>query len=255
MYKVSNEYRLIMKKIILLFFVLQLTFITNRIQAGNNQTYMFQSYLKGDMGYWKGQIDSLRKIKSLSPEEEKKLIMYEYEYIGYLLGQKRNKEAAVYLPDAQQRLKRLLASSENAHLEALMSAFIGYEVGLSPYKAPFISSKCFDYAQNAIRMAPNEPWGFLQMANIKYYAPAVFGGSKEVSLNLFYQAKDRFQKMKSYENTWQYASLLRAIAQNYEALGDYNKALQCYNSILKQYPEYKWVSEVLRPNLLKKMNR
>ncbi|MGL5787763.1 MAG: tetratricopeptide repeat protein [Bacteroidales bacterium] len=225
------------------------------INAGTNKQRMFHAYLTGDMGYWKSQIDSLRSADHLSREESMSLLLYEYEYIGYLLGKKMTKEAGIYYPGAQDRLNRLIKEGRTAELESLMSAFIGYEIGLSPYKAPFMGNKCFVYAEKSMQMAPDEPWGFLQLANVKYYAPAVFGGSKDESLKLFYEAKDRFHKRITIQTPWRYASLLRAIAQNYEALGEYDKALQCYNSILKQYPNYKWVAEVLRPGLLKKMNK
>lgn len=244
-----------MKRFLMVFFFLQICFSLSSLFAEPNKQIMFHTYLSGDMSYWKAQIDRMRDSDQLSADDERLLLLYEYEYIGYLLGQKRNSEAALYFPDAQKRLKRLLQQGSDAQLEALMAAFTGYEIGLSPYKAPFIGSKCFEHAQKAMQLAPEEPWGFLQLANVKYYAPSVFGGSKSASLELFLEAKKRFQKRDSYLNTWQYPSLLRAIAQNYEALGDFNMALQCYNSILKQYPGYKWVSEVLRPNLLKKMNK
>lgn len=238
---------------VFLFFLTSFSF--SLIYAETNKQLMIQAYLSGDMGYWKTQIDMMRKKNNLSGEDERLLLLYEYEYIGYLLGQKRNSEAALYFPDAQRRIKRLLQKESDAQLEALMAAFTGYEIGLSPYKAPFIGNKCFEYAEKAMQMAPEEPWGFLQLANVKYYAPSVFGGSKSASLKLFYEAKERFQKTMTYQNTWQYPSLLRAIAQNYEALGEYSKALQCYDAILKLYPGYKWVSDILRPNLLKKMKK
>lgn len=244
-----------MKRFLIVFLFILIRISLGSVYAETNKQLMIQTYLSGDMGYWKSQIDIMRKMDKLTREEERLLILYEYEYIGYLLGQKRNSEAAIYFPDAQKRIKSLLQQGSDAQLEALMAAFTGYEIGLSPYKAPFIGSKCFDYAQKAMQMAPDEPWGFLQLANVKYYAPPVFGGSKSASLELFFEAKKRFQTYESYQNTWQYPSLLRAIAQNYEALGDFNTALQWYNLILKQYPGYKWVSDVLKPNLLKKMKK
>ncbi|MGL5410433.1 MAG: hypothetical protein ACRDAP_17255 [Shewanella sp.] len=223
--------------------------------GGENNKEMLEAFLSGNMGYWKTQIDGLRGKGSLSKEEERTLVIYEYEYIGFLMGKNRQSEAAVYFPEAHERLKALLErNSGDAELVALMAAFTGYEIGLSPYKAPFIGSRCFDHAQKAIKMAPDEPWGFLQLANVKYYAPSVFGGSKSVSLELFFKAKERFQKLGA-NGSWQYISLLRAIAQNYEALGDFPAALKWYDTILKQYPGYKWVAEDLKPNLLKKMNR
>ncbi|MGL5919768.1 MAG: hypothetical protein ACRCZQ_04610, partial [Bacteroidales bacterium] len=82
---------------------------------------MIQTYLSGDMGYWKSQIDLMRKMDKLTSEEERLLILYEYEYIGYLLGQKRNSEAAAYFPEAQKRIKYLLQQGSDAQLEALMA--------------------------------------------------------------------------------------------------------------------------------------
>ncbi|MGL5730821.1 MAG: tetratricopeptide repeat protein [Bacteroidales bacterium] len=220
----------------------------------NNQPKMLQAYLKGNWAYWKHQIDSLRAIPKLTEEKDKQLILYEYEYIGYLLGKKKNDEAAIYFPDAQKRIINILKKENNARFDAVMSAFIGYGIVLNPMKAPFIGHKSFEYAQKAIDMAPLLPWGYFQMGSLKFYAPAVLGGSKEVSLKYFLEARTRFKNIPDYKNIYQYPSLLRAIAQNYEALGNFQEAMKYYNEILSLYPDFTWVKNTLRPELLKKMS-
>lgn len=220
----------------------------------STQPKMLQAYLKGNWEYWRQQIDSLKSAPHLSKESNKQLALYEFEYIGFLLGQKRNSEAAVYYPDARKRIQNIVKTENSARFDAVMSAFIGYDIVLNPMKAPFVSPKTFEYAQKAIDIAPQLPWGYFQMGSLKYYAPSVFGGSKEVSLKYFLEAKSRFRNVKNHLNNYQYPSLLRAIAQNYEAIGDYQTALKCYNEILDIYPDFLWVKNTLRPNLLKKMH-
>lgn len=214
---------------------------------------MLQAYLKGNWEYWKQQIDSLRTIPNLPYEKDKQLVLYEYEYIGYLLGKKQNETAAVYYPDAQKRIINILKKENSARFDAVMSAFIGYGVVLNPMKAPFVGHKTFEYAQKSIDAAPQLPWGYFQMGSLKYYAPAVLGGSKDISLKYFLEAKARFINIPNYRTYYQYPSLLRAIAQNYEALGNYQEAMKYYNEILSLYPDFAWVKNTLRPNLLKKM--
>ncbi|MGL4780798.1 MAG: tetratricopeptide repeat protein [Bacteroidales bacterium] len=219
----------------------------------SNQPKMLQAYLKGNWKYWKQQIDSLRTISNLSFEKNKQLALYEYEYIGYLLGKKQNEVASVYYPDAQKRITYILKKENSARFDAIMSAFIGYGIVLNPMKAPFAGPKTFEYAQRAIDAAPQLPWGYFQMGSLKFYAPPVFGGAKDVSLKYFLEAKARFINIPNYQNYYQYPSLLRAIAQNYEALENYQEALKYYNEILSLYPDFAWVKDTLRPNLLKKM--
>ena len=56
------------------------------------------------------------------------------------------------------------------------SALIGFEIGLHNYKAPLIGKKSLDFADQALKKDPQNPFAFLQLGNINYYTPPIADG-------------------------------------------------------------------------------
>ncbi|MGL5318615.1 MAG: tetratricopeptide repeat protein [Bacteroidales bacterium] len=235
-----------------LLLTLLFSLLTQNIAAQDSKKH-FDAFLSGDMQEWKQEIDKKISAGSLSLPEEMDLLRYEYGYIGFLLGTKNKSDASKYLKGALKRLEKLRKSSDQSELEAFASAFIGYQIGISPLKAPFIGPESMGFAEKAIQLDPAAPWGYIQMGNIKNYAPSVFGGSKKEALEYYLKAKNNFKNVKTYKTNWQYVSLLTSLAQLYESTGNEPAALNMYQEILKEYPEYKWVKEKLLPELKRKM--
>lgn len=222
-----------------------LAFITLPLYA-IDKSAMLNAYLNGNMHYWQEQIDQTKRKTNLSRAESLVLLNYEYGYIGYLLGIKSDKQARYYLKDASARLdalKRVKNSAEAAQLEALSAAFTGYQIGLSPWKAPVLGPESIAYAEKAIGIQAEEPWGYIQMGNIKRYSPGIFGGSKQKALSYYLKAKILYEEVRGYADDWQYIALLMDIAQTYSETGDKQQAKTYYAAVKKAYPTFKWIEE------------
>ena len=222
---------------------------------GSNKSEVYNSYIFDRMPVWKNLIDHLHTLPDKSNEQLLELINYQYGYIGWCLGKDQKDEALVYLKLAEENLKNLEdARFKPAIINGYKSAFYGNHIALSKFSAPFIGPKSAECARLAVKLDPNEPFGYFQMGNVKYHTPPLMGGSKIEAVGFFLKARALMEKKKDLiRGDWNYLSLLVTLARTYESINDLLKAKQVYEETLKFEPEFKWVKDDLYPNLLKKI--
>lgn len=187
--------------------------------------------------------------KNIAREFE--LLNYEYGYIAWCVGNKKKDEANLYLKRGKERVNKLEKYKKNSYLiHAYKSAFYGYEIGMNRVKAPFLGPKSMKGAKRSVDVNINNYFGYIQLGNIEYYMPSIFGGSKEKALEHYLSAKKIMDK-KDNKNDWNYLNLIAIIGITYQELGDYNKAETYYKLALKIEPGFKLVSRELYPKLNK----
>jgi tetratricopeptide (TPR) repeat protein len=207
------------------------------------------------MAGWKNIVDQIETIKNKNDDLLLELVNYEYGYIAWCIGNKRNEEAKIYLNLAEMNISKLVKNNHNLSMvNSYKAAFYGYRIGLNILLAPFIGPKSMECAKMAIKQDASNPLGHIQYAYIQYYMPSVFGGSKTEALQSFIKAKDLMEKTEKdiYQN-WNYLNLLTTIAQTYSDLNDFKTSRIYYEKILKREPGFGWVKNKLYPQLLKKM--
>ncbi|MBP6577255.1 MAG: tetratricopeptide repeat protein, partial [Chryseobacterium sp.] len=183
------------------------------------------------------------------------LINYQYGYIGWCIGNKKNNVAEQYIQLGESNIAVLEKSGyKPSWINSYKSAFYGYKIGLNKLKAPFIGPKSVECAELSMKQDAENPYGFIQFANSQYYMPAVFGGSKSEALKYYMKAEKIMEKNQNQiKEDWNYLSLLSMIAIAYTELNDYKNAKEYYNKILNIEPNFLWVKNELYPKLLKKM--
>ena len=118
------------------------------VNAENTSKIIYKSYVEKDMSTWKTKIDSLQKEKEvghLSIASQWQLLEYQYGYIAWAISKKKTmkREADDYLEVAKVNLSDLVQLSGKTSLSnAYNAAFVAYEIGITPFKAPFIGLKC-----------------------------------------------------------------------------------------------------------------
>lgn len=231
-------------------------FVLCLFAQANEKVNVYNAYIKNEMGLWKKTIDEMHAKTNKTDELVLELINYQYGYIGWCMGNKKEREAEQYLSIAEQYLKMLENKKKYLpYVVAYRSAFYGFRIGLAPYKAPFIGVKSIDAAKLAMKMDNRNPYGYIQYGNIEYYMPPVFGGSKTSAINYYTQAQKlmELQGETVIKNDWNYLSLLVMIANAYEAVANYQQARMYYEKILKIESQFLWVKNELYPQLLKKI--
>jgi tetratricopeptide (TPR) repeat protein len=205
---------------------------------------------------WKRIIDQLNIISNKNNSMLIELINYQYGYIAWCIGNKKREEAEKYLNLAEKNIEFLEKENYNLSMvNAYKAAFYGYRIGLNSLLAPFIGPKSMDCAELSIKIDANNPFAYVQYANIQYYMPSIFGGSKTEALKHYIMAKELMEKNEaSILENWNYLSLLTLIGKAYWDLDDFQSAKIYFEKIMKITSEYEWVRDEMYPQLLQKIN-
>jgi tetratricopeptide (TPR) repeat protein len=215
---------------------------------------ILKMFLSGDMVAWKKKIDQMEQQPAKSKETIFALLDYQYGYIGYCIGAKKQDEARKYMKLAWGHLETLQKGNyKPSWIHAYQSALYGYEIGLNKLKAPVLGPKCVESAKKAIALDTNNPFGYTQYGNTQLYMPAMFGGSALKAIQSFARAEKIYDRNHTAsKQDWNYLNLLVTIAMAYETLGYQSLAIRYYQKILKIAPDFLWVKNDLYPKALKK---
>ncbi len=209
------------------------------------------------MRNWKSIIDRMDAVKNKNNVFLLELVNYQYGYIAWCIGNKKNDEAKYYLELAEKNISILSRETKNLSLvNSYKAAFYGYRIGLNRLSAPFIGPKSIDRANLAIKLDKENPFAYIQYANIQFYMPSVFGGSKNEAVTYYLKAQVLMEKnVSDIKENWNYLSLLTVIAQSYSYLNDYQSSILYLEKILKIEPEFGYVKNELYPQVLNKMKK
>jgi len=216
---------------------------------------IYEAYISNNMTKWKKVIDEMNLEKTKSNEFMMELLNYQYGYIAWCIGNKKEKMAKEYLALGEKNIEILEKNGyELSLVNSYKSAFYGYKIGLNKMQAPFIGPKSVECSKLAMKQDEKNHYGYIQYGNSQYYMPAVFGGSKKVAVEYYEKAKNLMEINPSQiKQDWNYLSLLTIIAQAYTELKFYKTAQSYYDKILKIEPNFLWVKNELYPELLKKI--
>lgn len=239
-----------MTKRILLFLLILLSSV---FASAQEKETIYRSYIVNDMASWKIIIDAMHTESNKNNERELELLNYEYGYIGWCIGNKRKSEARLYLNRSIERLGRLRKENYRVPiLDAYDSAFLGFQIGLANLKAPRLGPRSLDFAKKSVATVDNNDLGFIQLGNIYYFMPPLFGGSKEKAIEYYLRA----EKLMAADGNgdWNYLALLVQLAGAFEETGKIDKAGSFYLKALSYEPGFSWVKDELYPAFTKKHN-
>ncbi len=224
--------------------------------CGQNSLSIYKAYINDDMELWKQVIDAMEKDSKKTNETYLELLNYQYGYISWCIKKDKDSMAEKYMEKGEKIIAIL--ENQNYHLSELYSyksAFIGFEIGISPYKAPFISSESLDHANKAVKLNPNKDDynPYLQLGNIYFYMPKMFGGSKKRALTYYLGALDIMERKHQTVGNWNYLNLLAVISNAYIELENYEKAKEYCRKALDIEPNFKWVKNKIYPKVLEKL--
>lgn len=241
-------YRFILAAVSLLFIAAPTT--------ANNRRSVYTAYIKGDMPAWKKVIDQMQTQATNSAAIRLELINYQYGYVAWCLGKEEEEQARRYLKKAEDNLtwfENKTAYQSTYH--AYKAAFIGYRIALNKYKAPILGPESVEYAEKAVELDSQNPVAYIEMGNITYYMPEMFGGSKTRALVYYVRAMQLMERYHDVKYDWNYLNLLASIAQGYQAIGKLEKAKTYYQKLLKIEPGFLWVKNHLYPKLLQEIDK
>lgn len=223
------------------------------MNAQNNKT-IYDAYISGNMIQWEKEMLSIEFKKDKTNKEKLDLLNFQFGYIAWCIDQKKTKEAEKLIDKSEKIINELEKRSYNlSMLFAYKAAIIGFKIGISPYKAPFIGSKSLSLAKQAVSADPNNAFAYTQLGNIASHAPELFGGSKSEALTHYLKALNLMDKQNNNINNWNYLHLLATIINTYVELEQYQKAKYYCEKTLAVEPKFIWVKKILYPQVLKQI--
>lgn len=235
--------------------ILILLVFIEMIAEASYKKEIYNAFITGDMVKWKKIIDNLDKQPGKSDQLYLELLEYQYGYIAYCIGNKKDDQAKYYYEKGKTIINQLEKKGyELAKIYAYKSAFYGYAIGFKPYQAPILGPKSIYYARESVKVDTANPNGYTLLGHIKYYMPVVFGGSKKEAVDYYRKAEALMESQAGgVKEDWNYIGILTTIAVAYSEIEDYNHAQFYFDKILKFEPELYWVKNELYPEFLKKI--
>ena len=230
-------------------------FVSVGLQSQDYQSQIYAAYLQERMDDWKGIMESMERKFNQTNDMDLlyQLAEVEYGYIGYAISADKDKEAEQVLKQAEKHIELLLDyNNRNPRVYALQGALYGYRLTLRPIKAPAYGKKSASANERALQLGPNEPQAWLEKANIAYYKPAIFGGSKKDAFPLYEKAIALYEASpERTRQNWIYLNCLAGLGIAYEKNGEFKKAGGIYRKLLKLEPSFSWVRDDLYPRYMK----
>ena len=225
------------------------------ILSGQNNKSIYQAYIDGDMVKWKETMDSLEVKEQKTSKEKLDLINYHYGYIAWCISQERTSEAKDYMDKSEEYIELLKKNNYNlSMLYAYKAAFVGFEIGISIYKAPFIGPRSLSFANQSVSYNSKNAMAYIQLGNIAFYTPKMFGGSKPEAMQHYLKAVKNMEADESQiDQNWNYLNLLATIISAYIELEQYSEAERYCIKTLAIEPDFNWIKNELYPQILKKL--
>lgn len=232
---------------------LLISVISSVIAEKEYKSAIYNAYVSNKMDTWKNSIDQMERDEQNNPALTVDLINYQYGYVGYCIGLKRKDEAKSYLEKLEKNIEKLKKLKvELSSLSAYKASVYGFKIGLNPIRAPFDGPTSISASKEALKLDSKNPLAHIAYGNTQFYMPEVFGGSKNIAISHYLQAKKLMElHPKAIVNDWNYLSLLVTIAQAYEKIGLKTTAKHYYEKILTIEPDFRWVRNELYPAILK----
>jgi tetratricopeptide (TPR) repeat protein len=222
-------------------------------QSYRQQTYQY--YLADKISDWEKVIEEMKNSQtSLTREEKIDLVCYYYGYIGWTIGEGKNKQAKKDLEVAEEILEKLQDKNpEIPELYAFKGAFIGYKITMNSIRAVILGPESMKNINHAIDIGPDRPQPWIEKGNALFYMPKMFGGSKEEALEAYNKAVQIMEKDPGMiEDNWMYLNVLLILGQGYETIGQYENARTTYEKTLRHEPGFKTLKDEVYPAFLKK---
>lgn len=231
------------------FVYLIIVFCLQSVQSQEIYTERFYEYfVSGRMDLWEKELDGLKQEYTISKSliTLQQIVKAQYGLIGYYVGIEEKRKAAGELEIAHKNVDLLLEKLPNEkYLLAYKGALFGFEMGIAPWKVLYYGPKSQEYILKAIALAETDPESNFEYANMRFWAPAMFGGNKDEAL-IYYKKTINLIEEKNQIQDWYYLWVLTAYANALKEIGGKEAARPAYAKLLQIEPRYKWIKEELQ---------
>ena len=166
-----------------------------RGQYSNHQLY--QAYIEQDVSSW-GEYIAQMDWDSLSVEEKKQLLNYEYGYTAVALGGEKAHAKSV-LQRYEQHLEALKKEITEAKYYSYLASVYTYQLALDKSQLMKYAKGIYSNIERAMELNPNDPFVLSMQGNVEFYSPF---GSKKIALAYFQKADSLYDVAGADYERW-----------------------------------------------------
>jgi hypothetical protein len=210
---------------------------------------LYQAYIGDEMDLWKEIISEMDREYAYT---DNPALLYDlcfayYGFIGYLISEEQEKEAKEVLVRAMKKtevLEKVFDGSPD--VLALNGAMIGYRLVLSKFSAMFLGPKAFKYIKKAYESTDDCFNCNVEMGNMKFYTPKIFGGSKTEAIPHYEKAVALLENSElKTDRNWIYINTVLLLANAYRETDQQELACRLYKQLLEYEPAADWIRKDL----------
>lgn len=225
----------------------------------NRDSLFFKCYTTTQMEEWKQTMEQMAREREKGNYEELfDVTLAWYGYIGYCLGNDKEKEAEEYLESGWDYLDKLLEMPEaGAAPYAIKSGFYGFEMALARYKSLILGPKSVNALKEAAEIDSTNVHYLVEKGNQMYYMPSILGGDKAVALHHYKHAIEKMENGETqyHQHHWFYINTLITLGLSYEKTDQIEMARETYLKIRRIAPQFKWLNEDVWPKFVEKYGK
>ena len=210
--------------------ILILLMVSGLCQAQYSNHQLYQAYLTRDMDVWKQHIASTN-WDSITDEEKKQLLNYEYGFTAYSLS-RNMADAMDNLMQYEAHLQDMEGKMDEAERCAYMAGLYSYKLSVDQSKVLKYGQQIYQYVDQAIKLSPDNPLVLSMQGNIEFYGPF---GSKRQALAAYRKSEATYQQMS--EKPWNILAVQMTIVQCLDKMGKRTEAIEQCQQYLQQEPD------------------
>ncbi|MEL6674231.1 MAG: tetratricopeptide repeat protein [Bacteroidota bacterium] len=221
--------------------------------SGRRLSFLAYAYNQGYQ--WQKAVNKLQALNQQNWENKYEWAIAAYGRIGYCIASESCQDVDDQIDEAQEIAEALLkVKPKSSKAQALYGALLAMEVGRSPAKAIYLGPRSSSYLDDALESDPRNPTAWVEKGNMRFHAPALFGGDMTEAVNCFKKAVTLFDQQPALrKDNWLYLHALAWLGKSYEEEGKNQEALKAYQKALQFEPNFHWVKNELMPALQKKI--
>ena len=238
-----------MKRMACLLLLLAMGFLAHGQGSPDYNRRLYQSYVKGEMGPWKGILQEMNREYERTGDQT--LLYYlcfaYYGYVGYLINEEQDKAAKKDLEVAMNRTDELYEILDGREdILALQGALMGFRIYLSKFSSMFLGPKTMRYIKTAYETGGAYFNCHIEMGNMLFYTPKVLGGSQTEAIPYYEKAVEILERSQlKTDRNWIYLNSVLVLANAYTETGRKDLACLLWKELLEYEPGAEWIRDDL----------
>lgn len=215
---------------------------------------VYAGYCQNNATPWREGLKQLSIRCEANPANARCLfewVLGEYGFIGFAITAEQTLGMDARIDRALANAALLEKNPEYASSAAAMAGgLIAMKIMIKPIRAIGLGGKSEKALKRGIAIDAQNPVAWVEMGNLKFHAPGIFGGSTEEAIECFEKAISLFDQKPALRNqNWQYLHAFAWLGKAYEETGQKAQAKAVYERALAYEPAFTWVKNELLPGV------